>query len=138
MTETPDLDPSLRTVSDTFVQQLDRLMALEERKRETPVDDEGFPALAREVEDAARALLERAQEQTARAEETHTQAVAEGVSAMIEDIPEDLTPSGILRLWREAERELLHATEGTEERRRLTARVETLRAAYQRAYRREG
>ncbi len=135
--EATPLDVRLRTISDTFLQQLDQVLALEERKRDTPVDDEAFPALARAVEDGVRALLERAQEQTRDADSAHIEAVAEGSSEAIADIPADLTPTGILAQWREAERALADATPGSPEQRELQRRIAAFRGAYQAAYRRQ-
>lgn len=119
------------------MEQMEQLLALEERKRVTPVDDPGFPAIARDVEDAARALLERASQQTERAHDVHDRAVAEGASATIEDIPADLSPARILTLWRDADRELRSTEPGSLRARQLEMTVDALRAAYQRAYRRE-
>jgi len=130
------LDPHLRLISDTFLEQLERLLALEERKRETPFDDPAFPSLARDVEDAARALLGRAAHQAERAHDVHDQAVGDGASSTIEDIPADLTPARILAMWRDADRELAVAEPGSSRQRELRDRVDALRSAYQRAYRR--
>jgi hypothetical protein len=88
--DTPALDPTLRIVSDTVMLQLEELLVLEERKRTTPVDDPTFTKLAREVEDAARRLLAGASQQTSAAEAVHDDAVVEGMTATIEDIPADL------------------------------------------------
>jgi hypothetical protein len=137
MEDSTSLDPKLRTVSDTFLQQLERLLELEELKRETPVDDEGFPALARAVEDGVKALLERAEQQRVLADEAHIEAVAEGVEETIDDVDPALTPSGVLQLWRDAERRLASAPAGSSEARQLAARSDRLRAAYQRAYLRD-
>jgi len=134
----PALDPALRTTSDTFIRQLERLLELEERKRATPIDDPVFPALAREVEDAAGALLERASQQTALSVEAHTEAVEADGAGTIEQIPADLTPAGILGLWRDAERRLEQSQPDTREHRELTQHVVALRGAYQAAYRRLG
>jgi hypothetical protein len=116
---------------------LERLLELEERKRRTPVDDDAFPALAREVEEAARALVERAATQSALSEDAHVRAVGTNGGATIEQIPADLTPAAILALWRDAERELDRAQLDPVRRRALTQRAAALCAAYQAAYRRQ-
>src|SRR3954452_5711454 len=95
--ESPDpAQAELREISDGFLAQLERLSALEERKRETPVDDPAFPRLAAEVEATTRALLERAASQTAAAHEVHEGAVADGTSLTIEDIPQGTSATRIL------------------------------------------
>jgi hypothetical protein len=132
------LDSALRTTSDGFIEQLERLLALEERKRETPVDDARFPALAREVEEAAAALLERAGRQADLAVQAHTAALAADVGGTIEPIPADLTPAAILGLWRDAERRLALAAPDTSQHAELSHRAATLCAAYQAAYRSRG
>jgi hypothetical protein len=135
--ETSALDPTLRIVSDAVMQQLEELLALEERKRMTPVDDPAFPELARQVEDAARRLLAGASGQTTAATEVHDEAVAEGTSATIEDIPADVSPTEILARWRDAERDLAAVEAGSARWIQLNTQVEALRRAYQEAYRRK-
>ena len=110
---------------------------MEERKRATPVDDPWFPTLARQVEEAAQALLERAAEQTQLAQEVHDQSVGDGASTTIEDIPADLSPARILAMWRDADRSLADAEPGSPRERELRTRVQALRGAYQQAYRRQ-
>lgn len=128
------LDPGLRVISDTFMSQLEELMALEERKRTTPVDDPSFPDVARQVETAARALLDRASQQTSAAQDVHDTAVEAGATATIEDIPADLSPARVLALWRDADRELASAEHGSVRWYELRTRVDAYRRAYQAAY----
>lgn len=132
---TPDsAQGDLRAISDTFLAQLERLAALEERKRETPVDDPSFPQLAQEVETTTRALLQRAASQTSAAHEVHEEAVTEGASFTIEDIPPGTSAVRILALWREVERELSAEQPGSPRARDLERRSAAYRVAYQRAY----
>lgn len=128
------LEPELRAISDTFLVQLDRLAALEERKRVTPVDDPAFPQLAREVEDATRALLTRAAQQTSTATEVHDAAVSDGTSGTIEEFPPDYSAARILALWRDTERALAQVKPGSARAVDLERRAAAYRAAYQRAY----
>lgn len=127
-------DTDIRVISDTFLAQLEQLAALEERKRVTPMDDPAFPALAQEVEDATRALLERAAQQQRVASELHDVAVAEGTAGTIEDVPADWSATRILEAWREAERNLVAEVPGSLRARDLERRAAAYRAAYQRAY----
>jgi uncharacterized protein YciW len=132
--QTDPVQPEIRAISDTFLAQLERLGALEERKRVTPVDDPSFPALAEEIEQTTRALLERAASQNAAAQEIHEEAVEEGTTGMIVDIPPDTSAARILALWREVERELAAEAPGSPRARDLERRSAAYRIAYQRAY----
>lgn len=132
--QTDPVQPEIRAISDTFLAQLERLQALEERKRVTPVDDPSFPALAEEIEQTTRALLERAAAQNAAAQEIHTDAVEEGSTGTIVDIPPDTSAARILALWREVERELAAEAPGSPRARDLERRSAAYRIAYQRAY----
>lgn len=131
------VETGLREISDSFITELEGLLALEERKRSMAVDDPAFPDLARSVEDAARVLLSKASEQTSAATQAHDIAVVEGETATIEDMSPDTTPSQILKMWRDADRDLAQATQGSAEWTRLAARCDALRHAYQRAYERK-
>jgi hypothetical protein len=128
------VQPELRAISDTFLAQLERLQALEERKRLTPVDSPDFPMLAREVEDTTRALLERAGRQREEAVEAHDDALSHGVSGTIEEVPPDTSAARILALWREVERELTLEAPGSPRARDLERRSAAYRMAYQRVY----
>lgn len=133
-TDTPSIDPSIRAVSDEFMLELSELLALEELKRTTPVDDPAFPQLARDVEEAARTLLTKASMQALMAEDIHDDAVDAGGGATIEDLPADLSPTEILTRWRGADRERATVEQGSARWLELSARVEALRRAYQRSY----
>jgi len=132
--ETSALEPDLRAISDTFLVQLDRLTELEERKRGTPVDDPAFPQLARDVEDATRALLTRAAQQTRTAADVHDAAVSDGTTGTIEEIPADYSAARILALWRDTERALAQELPGSAAAVDLERRASAYRVAYQRAY----
>ena len=132
---TPDAAQSdLRAISDSFLAQIERLTALEELKRETPVDDPAFPRLAQEVEEMTRALLARATSQNLVAREVHADAVSDGGTTTIEEIPAGTPVARILALWREVERELADAEPGSPRARELERRSAAFRTAYQRAY----
>lgn len=128
------LDPTIRIVSDNLLAQLEAVFELEERKRNTPVDDPAFPRLAEEVREAARLLLAEAAEQSARAEDVHVAAISRGTTTTIEDLPGDLSPARLLSLWREADQERSTLDPGSERWRELSIRIDALRRAYQRAY----
>lgn len=133
MSETPDVEASgeaLRAQSDTFVAQLDRLHELENAKRQLPPTDPRFLSLAVEVEDAARALLTDARDQT---ELGHAAAVA-GVDDAIVEIPADLSAPHIIRGWRDAERQLAGADAASREARQLRLQIDAYRRAYQRSF----
>jgi hypothetical protein len=132
--EAQAIDPTIRAVSDEVVLELSQLLTLEELKRATPVDDPAFPQLARDVEEAARALLAKASMQTSLAEDAHDASVSSGASATIEDLSPDLSPTEILSMWRDADRERAAVEQGTARWLELSARVEALRRAYQRSY----
>ncbi|MFN8620859.1 MAG: hypothetical protein U0869_08970 [Chloroflexota bacterium] len=133
-TPTAALEPELRAISDTFLAQLERLQALEERKRLIPVDDPSFPTIALEVEEAARALLGQAGRQRNVAHEIHDEAVAEGATGTIEEIPPEMSAARILAQWREVERQLAETEAGSPRARDLERRSQAFRTAYQRAY----
>lgn len=132
--QTDPVQPEIRAISDTFLATIERLTTLEERKRVTPMDDPSFPALAEEIEVTTRALLDRAAAQTTAAQQLHEEAVEEGTSGMIVDIPPDMSAARILVLWREVERELAAEAPGSARARDLERRSAAYRIAYQRAY----
>jgi hypothetical protein len=134
MPDPETLEPDIRAISDAFLAELDRLGELEERKRQTPVDDPSFPVLALEVEETARALLARAAQQRETAHEVHQEAVEEGPTATIEDIPPGTSAARILAMWRDVERELAALPPGSPEARALSRRSTVYRLAYQTAY----
>ena len=133
-TDSPSIDPTIRAVSDELLLELSELLALEELKRTTPVDDPAFPQLARDVEEAARTLLAKATMQSSLAEDIHDDVVDAGDSSTIEDLPADLSPTEILVEWRRADRERASVEQGSARWLELSARAEALRRAYQRSY----
>jgi hypothetical protein len=128
------IDPTIRAVSDEVILEIGELLALEELKRATPVDDPAFPQLARDVEEAARSLLSKASAQTSLAEDAHEDSIDSGASATIEDLSPELSPAEILSMWRDADRERASTERGSARWLELSARVEALRRAYQRSY----
>lgn len=138
MTEFP-MDPKqlehaaeLRTTSDLFIQRLDRLHELEQRKRELPPDEPEFVRLAREIEDLARALLYTGGEQVELAEAVHREAKSNDIpiDQSIRDTPPRRDAVSVLAEWRAAERALAGAAEGSTEEADAKAAVERLRAEY--------
>jgi hypothetical protein len=127
-------EAELRAISDTFLSQLDALAALEERKRSTPLDDPDLPRLARQVVDATQALLQRAGEQHRTATSLHAEAVQDGTSVTIEEVPADWSAAQILAMWRDTERALAQVTPGSPRERELTQRSAAYRLAYQRVH----
>jgi hypothetical protein len=124
----------LRVTSDLFMQRLDRLYELEQRKREIRPDDPEFTRIAREVEDTARALLGTSEHQTVLADDVKAQ-VKQGDRQLGENPIRDLPPTrrdatAILGDWRAAERRLAAAGLGSDEERRARDEVERLREEY--------
>lgn len=136
--EAQSVDPAIRVVSDELIRELDELLTLEELKRATPVDDPAFPQLARDVEETARSLLSKAATQTSLAEDAHEASFDTGANATIEDLSPELSPAEILSMWRDTDRERATVQRGTARWLELSARVESLRRAYQRSYDQSG
>ena len=121
-------EQELRLASDNFLARVERLHALEERKRELPATETA--ELAREVEALTEEILGWAQRQTEMA-----QAVADGNS---DAGPISTTPPRALNVvlaeWREAERRLEREQPSTAAWESATADVDRLRDEYARAY----
>jgi hypothetical protein len=117
----------LRAESDTFVAQLQRLIELENEKRETPPTDPRFLGLAVEVEDAAAALLEDAREQTELGDAAHGADLPDPIAA----IPPNLSAVQLISAWRDAERELADLPARSDDARALRLTIDAYRRAYQ-------
>lgn len=125
----------LRRASDLLMQQIDRLHALESRKRELPPEDPEFVRLAREIRDVAAAALVETSRQEHLADQVAQRSKA-GDTAVDHPI-EDIAPGPreavvMLAEWRAAERRLAAAPEGSDEARQARAEVERLRGEYAR------
>jgi hypothetical protein len=121
---------ALAANSDTFMVQLERLAELEQRKRDLPPNDPRFVALAVEVEDAAKALLQDARDQTALGDVAH----AAGLSVPIVEVPNDLTAAQIIAEWRDVERRLSSLPPASDEAREARLMIDAYRRAYQAAF----
>ena len=131
--EATTLDAGLRDISNSFITDLESLLALEERKRSMAVDDPAFLDLSRTIEDAARVLLTKAGEQTSAATEVHDVAVERRARAAPSRTCRR-TPRRRSMAMADADRQLAQAAPGSADRIRLSARCDALRRAYQRAY----
>lgn len=116
----------LRAESDQFHAHLDRLVELEDEKRELSPIDPAFVALAQEIEQLAATVLADAHGQTEVGEAAHR----DGVVTPIVEVPDDATEAEILSRWRAAERQLAAAA-SADEARQLRATIEAYRRAYQ-------
>jgi hypothetical protein len=122
-------EQELRLASDNFLTRIERLLALEQLKRELPPVQTA--EVAREVEALTREILAWAQRQTDLAEDVAADPPRNG-SPIATTPPRAL--SVVLAEWREAERALEReepATAGWESAR---ADVERLRSEYARAF----
>jgi hypothetical protein len=129
-----DVQRQLRETSDALLQDLEVLLALEQEKRDIPVDDERMVALAARIDEIAGRVMANAREERDLAGPLQDAAQA-GLAATtpIEDAPARST-SAILADWRAAERQARETGEGSPERMEAEARVDLLRAEYRRAY----
>lgn len=125
---------TLRRASDSFLQNLDRLLELETRKREIEPDNAEFVRLAKEIEDLSRVLLHTSAQQLDLAEEVHAD-VKRGdgiVKQPIRETPPKRDAVAVLAEWRAAERRLAAAPIDSGEEREAQSDVERLRAEYRR------
>jgi hypothetical protein len=127
-----DTTSALRANSDALLEDLEVLGALEEQKRSIPPSDPRILELAIRIEEVAQRLLSGSAHQRELTEEVVDMAkVGDGISAINETPPS--MPS-ILSEWREAERVLMAASEGSPEALEAQTRMERARNAYRRAY----
>jgi hypothetical protein len=120
----------LRAESDTFVAQLERLAELEFAKRELSPSDPRFIALALQVEDAAKALLDDARGQSALADQAHV----DHVTTPITEIPADLSAHQVISAWRDLERQLEGMDPASDEAATARLMIDAYRRAYRRLY----
>lgn len=130
-----DTARALREVSDALLRDLEALSVLEDEKRQIQPGDPRLVDLAAQIESiAGRVLLTSGRE---RALTEKIQQAAETGEAPIPDTPIDETArpiSAILSDWRNAERRLEAAAEGTAEFREAEVLVERLRDEYRKAH----
>jgi hypothetical protein len=125
---------ALRVASDTLLDDLDALAALEEEKRGVDPDDPRIVDLSRRIEALAQRVLEGTTEQRRLTVEIN-RAARSGTKP--DDRPIEATPrtvSAVLDAWRAAERELAGTVDGTPEADIARAKVARLRDEYRRAY----
>jgi hypothetical protein len=131
----PDTGNALRETSDELLRDLEALFVLEEEKRTVTPGDPRLIDLASQIEKiATRVLVTSARE---RQLTERIQEAAEEGSASVPDGSIDETPrpiSAILADWREAERRLEAAAEGTAEAREAEVLVDRLRNEYRKAH----
>ena len=129
-----DLEQDLRYTSDEMLRMLERLRALEMRKRKmTPGTDE-FKKLAEEVERLANSVFDHSRDQdriAADAVELRRHNVIE--SPPIDEIPPVRELHLILAEWRDAERRAAEAVPGSAQASDAEGDVQRLRLEYRRA-----
>lgn len=131
----PDTGHALRETSDALLRDLEALSILEDEKRQIAPGDPRLVDLATQIEQiAGRVLLTSARE---RELTVRIQEAAEAGSPAAPDSSIDETPrsiSAILADWREAERRLEAAADGTAEAREAEVMVDRLRDEYRQAH----
>jgi len=124
----------LRAASDGLLVAIQEVDLKERKKRGVPPTDPEFLSLARDVRNAAEAVLH-----LARAEEDEANKIAarhlEGGLPTIEASPPPESLAGILAEWRAVERRLEAVEATSPEAARLMAEFETLRNRYAQALR---
>jgi hypothetical protein len=130
-----DTGRALREASDALLRDLEALSVLEDEKRAVQPGDPRLVDLAAQIEVVAgRVLLTSGRE---RALTEQIQQAAETGMAPVPDESIDDTPraiSAILSDWRDAERRLEAAADGTAEARAAEILVDQLREEYRKAH----
>ncbi len=119
----------LRGASDGLLEAIREVDLRERRKRHVPPADPGFPALAREVRNAAETVLELARAEEDEANKIAVRQVAAGLPTIDASHPPE-SLSGILAEWRAVERRLQAAEPASPEAARLMDEFEALRNRY--------
>ena len=129
-----ELERALRTTSDALLADLEQLQALEEAKRRIDPADPELPRLSTKVADLAERVLRDSDRERRLATVATERALAGDPSApsrAIDETPRDLHM--ILGDWRDAERRLSEAPQGSEAALIAEAEARSLRDEYQRA-----
>lgn len=122
----------LRRTSDGLLEDLERLVALEEEKRTVPADDPRLVELAREVEEVAARVLAHSAAQRQLSEEVTSDLPPDAPS-----IDETSRPiAAILAEWRATEHQLATIEPDSPDAAALERRIGLLRDEYRRAYER--
>jgi len=126
------LRDGLRGASDGLLVAIQEVDLRERRKRGVPPTDPGFPALAREVRNAAEAVLELARAEEDEANKIAVRQVTTGLPT-IEASPPPENLAGILAEWRAVERRLEAADATSPDTARLLEEFDALRDRYAQA-----
>lgn len=126
----PDSSQALRITSDALLRDLDALAALEEQKRDLPLDDPRLAELAAQIQAIAERVLARTDEQRSLSE---TVARNGGGGSTIAST--ERTPASILAEWRELERRAADAVPGSAEQMEIELLADALRDEYREAFR---
>lgn len=130
----PETGRALRETSDELLRDLEALSVLEDEKRQVAPGDPRIIDLATQIERIAGRVLVTSGRQRELTERIQGEA-EEGSSVpnrSIDDTPRPI--SAILSDWRDAERRLEVAREGTAEAREAEVLVDRLRDEYRRAH----
>lgn len=131
----PETGRALRDASDELLRDLEALSVLEDEKRQVAMDDPRLVDLAGQIEQIAGRVLVASGRQRALTKQMHEATEAGLASAPGSSIEETARPiSSILADWREAERRLEAAAEGTAEAREAEVLVDGLRDEYRKAH----
>ena len=120
---------SLRATSDALVRDLAALSALEEEKRSLPMDDPRLLEIAEQVEVIARRVLAGSERQSGLAK-----ALARRPRRRVQHRRRARRASAILAEWREAERRVADAPDGSAEAAEARILADRLRDEYREAY----
>lgn len=130
-----DLATQLRTTSDTLLQALDRLAELETEKRQLQPGDPRLVELARTVERISNEITGLTGAQREMTETENALVSAGSASAPTHSIEDTTRPLAVvLEEWRRTERDLEALPEDSDERQRLRARSQELKAEYRRGF----
>ncbi|MEO7664438.1 MAG: hypothetical protein ABIV26_04875 [Candidatus Limnocylindrales bacterium] len=124
-----DAGQELRVTSDTLLNDLEVLTALEAEKRTLSPDDPKMLDLAAQVQALARRVLEGTARQHRLAVEIHQDP---STADAIDETPR--SAAAILEAWRDAERRLIAASPGTADAEVAEELVDRYREEYRRAY----
>jgi hypothetical protein len=134
MTDTPGSSTAqtLRAVSDSIVDDLAMLAALESSKRALEPDDPKLVKVTREIERLAARVLGSTTAERQLVEDAYADAVIErpGESTASIDATPPRSPRVVLEAWRDAERQAAAAEPGSAEAVALAEQIERLRAEY--------
>lgn len=129
-----DTQRDLRATSDALLQDLEVLIALEEEKRTIPADDERLVELAARIDEVATRVTDRTRHQHDLAADLNDAATDGTAPPATIEAAAPRSTAAILADWRMAERALQDAGPDSPAGLEAAARIDALRAEYQRAY----